>query len=407
LAQELGGMSAGRAMSSFYQAIVGGRIKEQSVKEMEKLGLINEDKVVRTKTGSIKGLLPGGVKGWELAAHDPYAWTNEVLLPALKAHGITSKEEIQAVIGTMFQQATAAQMVGIFATQQARIEKDWRLVEGSKGLEAADIYQGKDPFIAMQGVTEQFKNLLAIAGGPMAEPAAKGLNAIAGGIVALEEAATKHPVAAGAGLIAGVGALGAGSLAASLWALRGLFGLGKSLASAGATAAEDLSGSAAIKAMQEALPEAAANAGPSFLGTMLGSAAMRYGLGPLGILLGSTREANKGEPQWPIPPQLTLEDVHAAVAQAAAAGVLPAGGAIPSEGMMPRFTTRDVRSAVEPAVAEVKGSADLNVNVQVEPSDSFVSRIISAIRNEINVFGGAVGTAGSTGLSMPEAVPGP
>jgi len=60
-----------------------------------------------------------------------------------------------------------------------------------------------------------------------------------------------------------------------------------------------------------------------------------------------------------------------------------------------------------PVTAEVKGSAELNVNVQVEPSDSFVSRIISAIRNEINVFGGSVGTAGSTGLSMPEAVPGP
>jgi hypothetical protein len=179
LAQELGGSSTGKAMSSFYQAIVGGRIKEQSVKEMEKLGLINEDKVVRTRTGSIKGLLPGGVKGWQLAASDPYAWVNEVLLPALKSHGITSPEEIQGRIATIFQQATAAQMVSIFATQQARIEKDWNLVHGAKGLEAADIFQSKDPFIAWSGVTEQFKNLLAIAGGPLAEPAAKGLNELA------------------------------------------------------------------------------------------------------------------------------------------------------------------------------------------------------------------------------------
>jgi hypothetical protein len=75
----------------------------------------------------------------------------------------------------------------------------------------------------------------------------------------------------------------------------------------------------------------------------------------------------------------------------------------------PHFGIEDVRSATgaAQAVAKVEGSADLNVNVQVEPSDSFVSRIISAIRNEINVFGGSVGTAGSTGLSMPEAVPGP
>src|SRR5579859_5807505 len=65
LAQELGGSSAGKAMSSFYQAIVGGRIKQQSLKELERLGLIDEDKVVKTKTGSLNGLLPGGVKGWQ------------------------------------------------------------------------------------------------------------------------------------------------------------------------------------------------------------------------------------------------------------------------------------------------------------------------------------------------------
>jgi len=69
-------------------------------------------------------------------------------------------------------------------------------------------------------------------------------------------------------------------------------------------------------------------------------------------------------------------------------------------------------AAFGPAPApEVKGSAALNVDVRVEPSDSFISRIISAIRNEINVFGSSpgagVGTAGSTGLSMPEAGPQP
>ncbi len=73
----------------------------------------------------------------------------------------------------------------------------------------------------------------------------------------------------------------------------------------------------------------------------------------------------------------------------------------------PHFTTGDIRSAVGMPTAKVEGSAELSVNVKVEPSDSFVSRITSAIRNEINVFGGSVGTAGSTGLSMPEAVPGP
>jgi hypothetical protein len=88
-------------------------------------------------------------------------------------------------------------------------------------------------------------------------------------------------------------------------------------------------------------------------------------------------------------------------------GFEPVGGAPIEMPAPPHFTTGDIRSAVGMPTTRVEGSADLNVNVVVEPSDSFVSRIISAIRNEINVFGGSVGTAGSTGLSMPEAVPGP
>jgi len=75
-----------------------------------------------------------------------------------------------------------------------------------------------------------------------------------------------------------------------------------------------------------------------------------------------------------------------------------------------RFSIDDIRAAVGGTpVAEVKGNAELKVNVEVAPSASFISQIVSAIRNEINVFGGGggIGTAGSTGRSMPEAGPAP
>jgi hypothetical protein len=62
-----------------------------------------------------------------------------------------------------------------------------------------------------------------------------------------------------------------------------------------------------------------------------------------------------------------------------------------------------------PPAAEVNG--DVKIGVQIEPSDSFISRIVQAVRMEINGLSrpgsGAVGTAGSTGLSMPEAGPQP
>jgi len=390
LAQELGGSSAGKAMSSFYQAIVGGRIKQQSVKELETLGLIVPDRVVRTKTGSIKGLMPGGVKGWELAASDPYAWVNNVLLPALHAHGISSPQAVQAVIGTIFQQATAAQMAGIFATQQPRIQKDWNLVHGAKGLEAADAFQTKDPFIAMQGVTEQFKNLLAIAGGPLAEPAAKGLNDIASGLVALENAAKGHPVMAAGGLLAAITGAGYTAYKLSTAALGGLFKLGRAAAGgAGATAVEDLSAEGAIKAMQAAQLADAGAAGAGWLS----SALLPLSLLPAAAA-GSIWAGGKA--------QQIFGDVD--VGQ-------KTGSFAPGVGYVPSSFPSLSPNIPKP---EVKGSADLNVNVQVEPSDSFISRIVTAIENRINAFGAlgnepgtGVGTAGSTGLSMPPAAPAP
>ena len=370
--QEMGESSTGKALESFYQELVAGQMHMTGAKELEKFGLIDPSKIVKTKTGSIKGLQPGAVIGHGLAATDPYAWVNQIFLPALAKKGVTDPEKIQEEIATIFQRGTTAQLISVLATQQARIEKDWALVRGAKGLESADVFMAKDPYTAMSSVNEQFKNLLTIAGGPLALPAAEGLNAIARGIVAIESATKDHPLYATGSLAASTALLGYGSLRASLWALRGL----KNLVSVGGQSAADAAA-------------AAADAGPSFLGTVLGSSAMRYGLGPLGMLLGSTSELNAGEKP-----------------------LLPGGwlGPPPSYDTSTgpsNFSLGDVRSAVGMPTAEVKGSADLNVKVQVEPSDSFLSRIVSAVRNEINVFNGGVGTNGSTGLSMPEVIPSP
>lgn len=156
-------------------------------------------------------------------------------------------------------------------------------------------------------------------------------------------------------------------------------------------------------------------------------------LGPLGVLLESTEPANAGEkpfgkdwltgagpsnwtPQHftigdvrmrlglPVVPPAAISDGPARVGSPAAAAGTPA--------WPPEFSVPAALSGVggHAIAAEVKGSADLNVNVQVEPSDSFISRIVTAIENRINAFGGgapgrAIGSDASTGLSMPEAVP--
>ncbi len=201
-AQEMGGSSAGKAMGTAYATIVGGRIKAPAVEELRHLGLLNEGKYTVSKAGIVSKWQSGVVKGWELFAADPYRWTNEIFLPAMRARGITDKPKILAEIATVFRDQTAAQFIDILATQQSRMIKDWRMVENAQGLTAADTFMNKDVAVAYKSVTEQLQNLFQAAGSPLAPAAARYLNELAGGISHLTAAAREHPVAASGGMLA-------------------------------------------------------------------------------------------------------------------------------------------------------------------------------------------------------------
>jgi len=208
-AQEMGGTSAGKALSNFYQTIVGGRMQAKAANELLDLGLIGDkSKVKISKAGIVTSVKPGAVTGWELAAADPYRWVNEIFLPALRKRGITDKTKILAEIATVFRDATGQQLVGILATQQSRMIKDWGMQIGAQGNEAADTFMNKDVLIAFVAVTEQLKNFMQVAAGPMALPTASSLKRIADSIAYLNQAAHEHPAvqkAASAGLAAAIG----------------------------------------------------------------------------------------------------------------------------------------------------------------------------------------------------------
>ena len=146
LAAEMGGMSTGSAIQAFNRAIVGKHMSHEALRSLADIGLIKEEDMEKTTTGSIKGILPGReIKGSRLAQENPYEWTKQILLPALKEHGITEKPAILAKISELFSKQTAAQLVGMFATQSPRIEKDIKLMEKAKGAEeSAQILQAKD-----------------------------------------------------------------------------------------------------------------------------------------------------------------------------------------------------------------------------------------------------------------------
>lgn len=379
LIQTMGGKSAGQAMSSFYQQFIGGRMNKAAANMMEKFGLLDPKKVEFTKAGLISHLEPGALLESDLAKANPYQWIQQVLLPALRAHGVTTKEQFEDVGAVLASKQTTGQALGIFATQQSRIGKDLALEGGAMSNDDAMAEIRKhDLGMAWQGVTEQWRNLMSIAGDPLSGVAADGLNELAAAIVALEHAASDMPALGAAGFVGGTLAAGIGSLVASLYALRGL-GIIKS----GKAPVADLSGDAAIKAMQGT--EAAA--GPSFWNTALGTLGIPAAVAAGGYTL--SKAAN--DLIWADPkawaPLADKDD--------------PMLGAMSGD-----FAMAAAIANANPPQAEVKGDANLHVDVNVQPSAWFETFIDTRIDNKINAFKNsgfapATGTSGSLGESMP------
>lgn len=179
LAQELGGSSYGKAVSGFNAAIVGNVMKHSALKDFESLGLISKEDL-DPQMGGAKGLKPGRhVQGWQLAQSDPNEWVKQYLLPAFTRAGLTDQAAIMARIGTLFQNQSVGQLVGILASQQLRIEKDAALLRGAKDLSAADTYQSKDPTIAWQGLKNSLGGLAGTIGGEIGADITPAMNGIA------------------------------------------------------------------------------------------------------------------------------------------------------------------------------------------------------------------------------------
>ena len=242
IAQELRGSSAGNAMSGFNQTIVGGKMKPVAAEEFEKLGLLDPGSVIRTKGGAVKGFRSGGMKGADLAATDQYRWTQEVLKPAMIAHGYDTKDKQLDQLPRLFANRVEAQLVGILLTQADKIEKDRALIHGAKGTDALDDYQKQDPRVGAKALNETFDTLLATLTNPLMPAASAGMSAFSSGLSKLSAVLANHELATGAlAVTAGVGTLGLA--AKSIMNISGLLtGGGASVALNGSAAA--LTGSA-------------------------------------------------------------------------------------------------------------------------------------------------------------------
>lgn len=345
--QEMGGKSAGEAMASFHAQFVGGHMTQPAARMLDRYGLIHKDKIEYTKAGLLKRVEAGALVEGELAKKNPYAWIQTVLLPAMATAGVTSKEDIENAGAVLASKRTTGHALGIFATQQKRIEKDVDMEHHAMGSEAAALFQNRDPYVALASVTAQFNNLLQAAGSPLAEPAATALNHIAGGLNALTEAAREHPKAASGGLLASLGAAGAVAYQGTL--------------------------SAAAR-----------------FGIISPNTAARWGVGALaGSPLGVATAIGTGGAILSYNAASTVRDNPKAFADLVDNPML---GALGGDYAL----AQAILHPPEPKPQELK------VNIEVAPADGFWARVTSIFRSGDDEKH-AVTSTGSVGKSMPEA----
>lgn len=340
-----------------------GEMKNKQAEEWKKLGFLSDADLIRTKTGAVKGLMPGhNIRGWQLALSDPDQFLWQMVRPALEGHGFTTTQSQIAEVQRLFGSARGRRIAAALLQQQPTYEQAAAKFDSALGLGAAD-QTGRSASAALQELTTALTTFAAAVTSPLMDHAAKVLDTLAHGLASAgaqwEKFAKKNPQDAELIGGAGVGAAGYYGVKWTLGLLGRIFGRGAPAAG-----------------------EAGAASGAGWLGSVTGPAAMALAFG------------------------LATKDAFAAGDQQINDALRRHYGNVP---WLPGEPLQS--NAAKP---EVKGSADLNVTVQVEPSDSFLSRVETVVRNAINAIGinggepgSGVGTAGSTGLSMPPAVPTP
>jgi hypothetical protein len=158
-----GGRGPGNALMSAYAAVVGGTIPQKSLAVWDQLGLIDKSKVVWTKSHEMKGVKPGGISGADLFQSNPYAWAQQILLPALQSHGMNNPQQMRQTLQYLFPNRTAS-IMDQMVMQSWKFERDQRLIRGAGGLGMYQTLLKTDPVMAQAALKAQWQNVLAVIG---------------------------------------------------------------------------------------------------------------------------------------------------------------------------------------------------------------------------------------------------
>jgi len=157
IVQELGGPSTGTSLTSMYRALVGGRMDKRSLAVWQRLGLADTSHADIGK--DLAMVNPANIKGSELFKTNPYQYVQDVLLPALRTHGIVNSADQSAVIDQLFSNRNAGRIANIFGTQGQRIMKDFDLISGAGSTSAYAQMMKHDPEMGYRALGAQWENL--------------------------------------------------------------------------------------------------------------------------------------------------------------------------------------------------------------------------------------------------------
>lgn len=136
LVQEMGGFRVGTAMMSAYQNVYQGRTTKRAANNLLNLGLIEDpSKLKHDKSGQISFLDVGAIKGAALFKKDQFAWMEQVLVPQLKAKGITKEGDIIDAMGSIFTNRTASNLFAQMYLQRDQIHKNAKLNAGADNID--------------------------------------------------------------------------------------------------------------------------------------------------------------------------------------------------------------------------------------------------------------------------------
>lgn len=168
LLQEMAGSSGGGggskglgpAEAAFFRITNQGYINKKSLPELVSLGLVDPRTALKTTTS---GTTVGAMTGSDLATSNPFKWTMDVLVPALKKkYGANmSTGDLVKHVNELFRgNQSAAWLVGQFITKTVNFERDQQNIQ--KTMSTADAYKaaiGNDPNTAALALSQQWKGL--------------------------------------------------------------------------------------------------------------------------------------------------------------------------------------------------------------------------------------------------------